>query len=129
MLNECLQPRGFWSWRAIFRALGRLPAPDASATAHSKLCGSTVTVDLKMDDGSRLGLRPRREGLRARPGFVLDHGPPRHRLDGRRTCATLRDAVRQMLKENGAPPQAASGPTSRCSSRCATTRRAMPRRC
>ena len=29
--------------------LGRLSAPDASATAHSKLCGSTVTVDLKMD--------------------------------------------------------------------------------
>ena len=27
--------------------LGRLPAPDASATAHSKLCGSTVTVDLR----------------------------------------------------------------------------------
>src|SRR5437899_1449796 len=29
--------------------LGRLPAPDASATAHSKLCGSTVKVDLKME--------------------------------------------------------------------------------
>src|SRR5439155_13120510 len=29
--------------------LGRLPAPDATATAHSKLCGSTVTVDLKMN--------------------------------------------------------------------------------
>ena len=29
--------------------LGRLPDPDSSATAHSKLCGSTVTVDLKMD--------------------------------------------------------------------------------
>ena len=29
--------------------LGRLPAPDASATAHSTLCGSTVTVDLKVD--------------------------------------------------------------------------------
>ena len=29
--------------------IGRLPAPDASATAHSKLCGSTVTVDLCMD--------------------------------------------------------------------------------
>ena len=26
--------------------LGRLPAPDASATAHSKLCGSTVKIDL-----------------------------------------------------------------------------------
>src|SRR4249920_2267612 len=29
--------------------LGRLATPDASATAHSKLCGSTVKVDLKMD--------------------------------------------------------------------------------
>jgi NifU-like protein involved in Fe-S cluster formation len=27
----------------------RLADPDATATAHSKLCGSTVTVDLKMD--------------------------------------------------------------------------------
>ncbi len=29
----------------------RLAAPDATATAHSKLCGSTVTVDIKMADG------------------------------------------------------------------------------
>lgn len=29
--------------------IGRLAAPDASAKAHSKLCGSTVLVDLKMD--------------------------------------------------------------------------------
>lgn len=28
---------------------GRLGAPDATATAHSKLCGSTVTIDLNMD--------------------------------------------------------------------------------
>ena len=28
---------------------GRLEHPDATATAHSKLCGSTITVDLKMD--------------------------------------------------------------------------------
>ena len=27
----------------------RLADADASATAHSKLCGSTVTVDLKLD--------------------------------------------------------------------------------
>lgn len=32
---------------------GRLPHPDASATAHSKLCGSTVTVDLAME-GDRI---------------------------------------------------------------------------
>jgi NifU-like protein involved in Fe-S cluster formation len=28
----------------------RLPDADATATAHSKLCGSTVTVDLKLAD-------------------------------------------------------------------------------
>jgi len=29
--------------------IGRLADPDATATAHSRLCGSTVTVELKMD--------------------------------------------------------------------------------
>ena len=30
--------------------IGTLDTPDASAKAHSKLCGSTVSVDLKMED-------------------------------------------------------------------------------
>lgn len=30
---------------------GRLAQADASGTAHSKLCGSTVTVDIVMQDG------------------------------------------------------------------------------
>ncbi|MGB7285785.1 MAG: iron-sulfur cluster assembly scaffold protein [Salaquimonas sp.] len=30
--------------------IGRLDAPDATAKAHSKLCGSTVIVDLKMEE-------------------------------------------------------------------------------
>ena len=29
--------------------IGRLADADATATAHSRLCGSTVTVDLKMN--------------------------------------------------------------------------------
>ena len=29
--------------------IGRLDAPDASAKAHSKLCGSTIVVDLKVE--------------------------------------------------------------------------------
>jgi len=29
--------------------IGRLDAPDASATRHSRLCGSRITVDLRMD--------------------------------------------------------------------------------
>ena len=32
----------------------RLADPDATATAHSKLCGSTVTVDLKLDAAGRV---------------------------------------------------------------------------
>lgn len=32
--------------------IGALDAPDASASAHSKLCGSTVKVDLKLDNGA-----------------------------------------------------------------------------
>src|ERR1700678_1606648 len=31
--------------------LGRLANPDASAKAHSRLCGSTVTIDLCVRDG------------------------------------------------------------------------------
>ncbi|MCV0396780.1 MAG: iron-sulfur cluster assembly scaffold protein [Rhizobiaceae bacterium] len=31
--------------------IGRLDNPDATARAHSKLCGSTVIVDLAMKDG------------------------------------------------------------------------------
>lgn len=30
---------------------GRLATPDATATAHSKLCGSTVTIDLNVEHG------------------------------------------------------------------------------
>ena len=29
--------------------VGRLTAPDASATAHSRLCGSRITIDLNLD--------------------------------------------------------------------------------
>lgn len=31
--------------------IGTLSTPDASAKAHSKLCGSTISVDVKVDDG------------------------------------------------------------------------------
>jgi len=73
--------------------LGRLENPDATATAHSRLCGSTVTVDLVLgEDGryahadahlaataavsglERLAARPaevRREGGRPVPGRVV----------------------------------------------------------
>src|SRR6478672_8429146 len=48
MLNDVYNRR-ILELAANIPRLGRLEAPDATATAHSRLCGSTVTVDLKMN--------------------------------------------------------------------------------
>jgi len=83
--------------------LGRLAAPDATATAHSKLCGSTVTVDLKMDgdtvtdfahDVKACALGQASSSIMAR--HVIGAKAPDLR--------ELRETVRKMLKESGAPP-------------------------
>ncbi len=79
--------------------LGRLDDRDASATAHSKLCGSTVTVDLKMDgdevtDFKACALGQASSSIMARNVI----GAKAEELRG------LRETVRRMLKENGAPP-------------------------
>src|ERR1700712_787402 len=82
--------------------LGRLDAPDASATAHSKLCGSTVTVDVKMNgpvvtdfahDVKACALGQASSSIMAR--YVIGSSPTELR--------ELRETVRQMLKEKGAP--------------------------
>jgi NifU-like protein involved in Fe-S cluster formation len=84
--------------------LGRLPAPDATATAHSKLCGSTVKVDLKMDgpvvtdfahDVKACALGQASSSIMARHVVGSTASELRE----------LRETVRKMLKENGAPPQ------------------------
>jgi NifU-like protein involved in Fe-S cluster formation len=83
--------------------LGRLEAPDASATAHSKLCGSTVTVDVKMNgpvvtdfahDVKACALGQASSSIMAR--YVVGSSPGELR--------DLRETVRKMLKENGPPP-------------------------
>jgi NifU-like protein involved in Fe-S cluster formation len=48
MLND-IYSRRILELAADIPHLGRLPDPHASATARSKLCGSTVTVDVKLD--------------------------------------------------------------------------------
>jgi NifU-like protein involved in Fe-S cluster formation len=84
--------------------LGRLEAPDASATAHSKLCGSTVTVDLKMNgpvvtdfahDVKACALGQASSSIMARNVVGASAAELRE----------LRETVRKMLKENGSPPQ------------------------
>jgi NifU-like protein involved in Fe-S cluster formation len=83
--------------------LGRLAQPDGSATAHSRLCGSTVTVDVVMD-GDRVadfGHDVKACALGQASSSIM----ARHVVGA--TAAELkdlRDTVRRMLKENGAPP-------------------------
>ncbi len=81
----------------------RLPDPDATVTAHSKLCGSTVSIDLDMQDG-----------------LVTGYGQTvKACLLGQAACAIVGgniigasmaevqqagDMMRRMLKENAPPP-------------------------
>ena len=87
---------------------GRLAAPGATAKAHSKLCGSTVIVDLVMADGQVVdfahdvkacALGQAAASIMAR--HVIGSTGPELRA--------LRDQVRAMLKENGPPPQGQMG--------------------
>ena len=83
--------------------IGRLDAPDATARAHSRLCGSTVTVDLKMADGrvsdfahdvKACALGQASSSIMARN--VIGSTPDELR--------EVRESMRRMLKENGEPP-------------------------
>jgi len=84
--------------------LGRLQDPDASATAHSKLCGSTIKVDLKMDGSvvSDFAHDVKACALgQASSSIMASHVVGSSASELRE----LRETVRRMLKENGAPPQ------------------------
>ncbi|MGE0284330.1 MAG: iron-sulfur cluster assembly scaffold protein [Rhizobiaceae bacterium] len=83
--------------------IGRLANPDATATAHSKLCGSTVTIDLKMEDGvvTDFGHIVKACALGQASSSIMAS-----RVVGA-TADELRDVheiMRKMLKENGPPP-------------------------
>jgi NifU-like protein involved in Fe-S cluster formation len=83
--------------------LGRLDAPQATAKAHSKLCGSTVTVDLAMDGDvvSDFAHEVKACALGQASSSVM----ARHVVGSTaQELRALRDAMRKMLKENGPPP-------------------------
>jgi NifU-like protein involved in Fe-S cluster formation len=81
--------------------LGRLAAPHASATAHSKLCGSTVKIDLKMDGPVVTDFA--HDVKACALGQASSSIMARHVVGS--TASELRETVRKMLKENGSPPQ------------------------
>jgi NifU-like protein involved in Fe-S cluster formation len=103
MLNEVYNRRIIELAGNIPR-IGRLPDPDATATAHSRLCGSTVTVDLKMDGGTVTDFAHEVKACalgQASSSIMARHiiGSKAEELRG------LRETVRKMLKESGEPPR------------------------
>ena len=83
--------------------LGRLDQPDATATAHSKLCGSTITVDLTLQDGR---VADYAQEVRACALGQASASIMARNIVGS-TPQELREAredLRRMLKENGPPP-------------------------
>lgn len=84
--------------------IGKLDQPDAAATAHSKLCGSTVTVYLKMEgdvvadfshDVKACALGQASSSIMAANVIGANSSELRE----------VREIMRRMLKENGPPPQ------------------------
>ncbi len=103
MLNDVYNKR-ILELAADIPRLGRLPQPDATSTAHSKLCGSTVTIDLTLRDGKvadfahdvkACALGQASSSIMARNVVGSTPEELRH----------IREIVRRMLKENGEPPQ------------------------
>jgi NifU-like protein involved in Fe-S cluster formation len=102
MLNEVYNRRIIELAGTIPR-IGRLAEPDATATAVSKLCGSTVTVDLKMNgekvsdfahEVKACALGQASSSIMARNVIGSTAAELR----------ALREDMRKMLKENGEPP-------------------------
>jgi len=102
MLNEVYNKRIIELAGNIPR-IGRLSDPDASATAHSRLCGSTVTVDLKMsgDEVTDFAHDVKACALGQASSSIMARNVIGAKSEELRD---LRETVRRMLKENGAPP-------------------------
>ena len=83
--------------------IGRLDAADATATAHSKLCGSTVVVDLRMDGDTVVDFAHDVKACalgQASSSIMAQHvvGATADEL------RAVRETMAKMLKENGPPP-------------------------
>jgi NifU-like protein involved in Fe-S cluster formation len=102
MIND-IYNRKILEFAADIPALRRLENPDATAVAHSRLCGSKVTVDLTMKDGVVTGfghdvkacaLGQASSSIMARH-VVGSSGPE---------LKSVREQMYKMLKEEGPPP-------------------------
>ena len=103
MINEIYNKR-ILEFAADIPRLGRLADPDASATAVSRLCGSKVTVDLKMDGDkvSDFGHEVKACALGQASSSMMAHQIVGSTPD---ELKALRARMHAMLKESGPPPE------------------------
>ena len=102
MIDE-IYNRKILGYAADIPRLGRLPHPDATALAHSKLCGSKVTVDLAMKDGVVTDFA--HDVKACALGQASSSIMARHVVGSRADeLKALRAAMYKMLKEEGPPP-------------------------
>jgi NifU-like protein involved in Fe-S cluster formation len=102
MLNDVYNNR-ILELAANIPRLGRLASPDATATAHSKLCGSTVIVDVKMKNGEVSDFA--HEVKACALGQASSSIMARHVIGSTADeLRKLREAMQTMLKENGPAP-------------------------
>lgn len=102
MINDIYNKK-ILGFAADIPALQRLQHPDATAVAHSRLCGSKVTVDVSMRDGvvSDFGQEVKACALGQASSSIM----ARHVLGSTGPeLQALRQQMYKMLKEEGPPP-------------------------
>lgn len=83
--------------------LDRLPSPDATAKAHSRLCGSTVTVDVTMDGDVVTGFG--HDVKACALGQASSSIMARHVVGSTaEELRAVREQARAILKDNAKPP-------------------------
>jgi NifU-like protein involved in Fe-S cluster formation len=103
MINDVYNKK-ILSLAADIPHLQRLAAPDATAVAHSRLCGSKVTVDVAMKDGvvSAFGHDVKACALGQASSSIM----ARHVIGSTPDeLKSVREQMYHMLKDNGEAPQ------------------------
>ena len=102
MINDIYNDK-ILEYAAHIEKIGRLANPDASATKHSRICGSTVTVDLNIKNNIVVDFAHLVRACalgQASSSLMASH------IIGCTTdeLRTLRDTIWLMLTENGPAP-------------------------
>lgn len=91
------------SYAADIPRIGRLDAPDGSSMQRSRLCGSQVTVDVKLEDGRVVdfGHDVKACALGQASSSIMAHSVVGATIE---ELETVRDQMAAMLKEGGPAP-------------------------